>query len=501
MNESVWYGAAPEAAPAETAPEGEFHAKMRVGCRYFLGLSAALGGVFAACFVESGGLGLNLALWSAAWCAWAHLGLKKLDLAVLRRDGRWYVGIILLGLSVFWTANEFIQAVSILGIMILQCLWVLNVFARVGDWHFGKAAAAVLMLPLRALARITEPFQHLIRERKNRSGRGRYVLAGLAIAVPLGIIVTVLLASADAVFRELTRPLAQWDAPRFLQVIFESLAAAVAVGAAFYALLCAQTDKPENDAQRAVRKADTLVAVTFTGVLAVIYVVFCGIQIAVLFSGRGALLPQGYTYAEYAREGFFQLLAVSGINVLLVIVSQRRFVSSKVLRALLCVISACTYIMEVSSAWRMRLYVQAYGLTFPRLLVLWFLTVLGVILAGAVVTVYRPGFRLFRFSLTVCLCAWLVFAFARPDALAARYDLRRFGCTDSTLSAIRYELSPDAIEELSPYLEGNAQDIAKYMDGYLDKGIPADYEAHGVRGFNYSRWRANLTAEEYINGR
>ena len=501
MNEAIWYDGKTEAALREPAPERETHALLRTNCRYFLTLAAGLGGVFAACFTETGGLGLNWLVWSAVWCAGAHLALKKLGLADRKRDGRWYVGVVLLGFSVFWTANPFVQAVSILGTAILQCLWALNVFADVDDWRFGKAAAAVLRLPFRALGRICEPFRHLAEARKVKNGRGRYVLAGLAIALPLGILVTMLLASADAVFRELTRPVfTGWDVPGCLRTLFKGLCAMLAAGTGFYAVLCAQTGKPEDDAQRGIRKADTLVAVTFTAVLAAIYLVFCGIQIAVLFSGHGALLPKGYTYAQYAREGFFQLLAVSGINVLLVIAAQSRFTSGRALRALLCIVSGCTYIMEVSSAWRMRLYVQAYGLTFPRLLVLWFLLVLGIVLAGAVVTVFRPGFRLFRFSLTVCLCAWLVFAFARPDALAARYDLRRFGCSDTSLSLIRYELSPDAAAELRPYLGSGIRPVDDYMDGYLDRGIPGRYADAGVRGFNYSLWRADQTAEEYKHG-
>jgi hypothetical protein len=99
----------------------------------------------------------------------------------------------------------------------------------------------------------------------------------------------------------------------------------------------------------------------------------------------------------------------------------------------------------------------------------------------------------------VCLAAWLVFAFARPDAVAARYDLRRFGCTDTALSLIRYELSSDALGELRPYLSGQREVIGVYLDGYLDQGIPAQYKGAGLRGFNYSLWQASETAKEYIH--
>ena len=82
-----------------------------------------------------------------------------------------------------------------------------------------------------------------------------------------------------------------------------------------------------------------------------------------------------------------------------------------------------------------------------------------------------------------------------------RRDWERFGCGDTTLSLIRYELSPDALAELKPYLDPRIRAVDQYMDGYLDKGIPAKYAEAGIRGFNFSLWRANLTAEEYKNGK
>ncbi len=488
-------------SPPAARPEGAAHVLLRENCRYHILLALVMGGVFAACFVESDGWGINYALWAAAWCVCAHLALKKLGLARLARDGFWYGGIVLLGLSICWTANFFIQFVSACGCLILQCLWVLNVFADIRDWRFPKAAGAVIRLVFRSLARVFEPFRHLSAVRKTGAGALGHIALGLLIAVPLALGVTSLLSSADAVFRELLRSVFDgWALPDFFRVCLEALCFTFGAAAAFYAVLCAQTDAPEAQAQRPVKTADTLIAVTFTTVLALIYLLFCAIQVRVLFTGQADLLPKGWTYARYAREGFFQLLAVSGVNVALVIVSQRRFASSRALRALLCVISACTYVMEVSSAWRMALYVSAYGLTFLRVLVLWFLAVLGIILACAVATVFRPGFRLFRVCLAVCLGAWLIFAFARPDKIAAEYNIRRFGITESTVSCLRYDLSPDALETLRPYLNENRPLLDKYMDGYLDRGIPERYRLAGARGFNYSLWQANKTAEAYKNG-
>lgn len=52
-----------------------------------------------------------------------------------------------------------------------------------------------------------------------------------------------------------------------------------------------------------------------------VYALFCAVQVRFLFAGLltdGSIaLPDGLTYSEYARSGFFQLLAVTAINVTL----------------------------------------------------------------------------------------------------------------------------------------------------------------------------------------
>ena len=44
---------------------------------------------------------------------------------------------------------------------------------------------------------------------------------------------------------------------------------------------------------------------------------FVFIQIKYLFGGQASIAAQGFTYAEYARSGFFELLAVAVIAFVL----------------------------------------------------------------------------------------------------------------------------------------------------------------------------------------
>lgn len=496
MNETEW-----NELPV-SPPEGEKHILLRQQAPFFLLLAAGLGAVYALLFCRADYRGLNTLIYHAVWCVVMQLALRRLGVESRKSNSVWFVSVLLLSLTVCWTANDFVQAVSRAGILLCQIFLLLGAFADMRDWHFGKAAASVMRLGWYTLGRCLEPFRHLHAMRSHaRDGSGKYILIGLAAAIPLAVIVLSLLSSADIVFDGFLRRLFDWDLPDFFETFFRALGLFLLASLAFYGALCAQTDRPESAEQKGVKKANTLVAITFTAVLAIIYALFCGIQIAVFFGGNVSALPDGYTYAEYAREGFFELLVVSGINLLLVIVSQRRFAMSRALRILLTFISACTYLMIVCSAQRMLLYVSVYGFTFLRLLVLWFLAVLAILMGGTLWTVYHPGFRLFTFSVGVCLAMWLLFAFARPDRIAARYNFERFGPTDAAASCAVYELSLDAVPVMTGYeYDGESSYFAEEWNGYLTQYVPREYKERGLRCFNISVWLADRAAEEYTNG-
>ena len=63
----------------------------------------------------------------------------------------------------------------------------------------------------------------------------------------------------------------------------------------------------------------------------------------------------------------------------------------------------------------MILYIRICQLTFLRIIVLWALAVTAFLLAGIIVTIFHPDFRLFRYCMMVVTVFYLVLAFAKPD--------------------------------------------------------------------------------------
>ena len=127
---------------------------------------------------------------------------------------------------------------------------------------------------------------------------------------------------------------------------------------AFFSALCSGRVDEEEEVKR--KYYNPLVGITFTGILAGIYVLYAGIQVVYLFLRVGSRLPEGVTYAEYARGGFWQLLFVSALNFIIVILCLYIFKENKILNIILTIVCSCTFIMLISATYRMLLYIGAY---------------------------------------------------------------------------------------------------------------------------------------------
>ena len=187
-SESVWYGAlpAPESMSApEPAHENECYFRLRTDARYFLLLSLALGAVFALFFVNAYALGLNAAVLAAAMAAATQLALGKLGLREGKRDFFWSASLVLLGLSVAWTANTMTQSVSFLGLFLAELLWLMNAFADILSWRFGRVVSGGFRLVGRIITHLPVPFRHLAALRRGDRKNAQSVLLGILIAVPL----------------------------------------------------------------------------------------------------------------------------------------------------------------------------------------------------------------------------------------------------------------------------------------------------------------------------
>jgi hypothetical protein len=202
--------------------------------------------------------------------------------------------------------------------------------------------------------------------------------------------------------------------------------------------------------------------------LNLLFLTFLIVQSRYIFGGDELIAARtGLTYAEYARQGFFQLVVVGALalSVLLIADWMDREAGPKgrrVFRMQAVVLVGLVYVVLVVAVGRMRLYQQAYGLTELRVYTMAFMMWLAVVLAWFVATVLRGHRDRFAFGVVVVAMAFVfglhVF---NPDAHIVRSNVRRSTPECPFDAAYAGTLSADAIPAIMkalPSLDRSARD-------------------------------------------
>lgn len=502
--------------------DNSFVLNMKKNSRWYLRMSCVYGFLFTVCLYKNLS-GITFPVITAVTLLFGAAFLNKAGI-ILKKDSAFYcLGILLLGISTCLTANAFFHLFNSAGIILLLMalmihqiyeeeswsftLYIKNFFILTGSWISSVPAPFTDRKKKREENRIWDNAERKDQEKKRwikNKNAGAAVL-GIVIALLFLMIVFPLLLMSDRVFSGIFVNLFQFinirmifekiDVENFAGVIFTFFFGMTALYAFFHGMfrknLCIH-EKTEN------MKVSAVTGITFTSVLALIYVIYSGVQIIALFLRVGNVLPEGMTYSEYAHEGFWQLLLVSIINFAAVLICVKVFESNRIFQIMLCIISVCTCIMILSAAYRMMIYVSEYNLTFLRVLVLWFLGVLMLIFFGVILSIFRKDFRLFRYIMAVVSVCYILFSFSHTDALIASYNVENtenLGTED--VYYLMYGLSEDAV----PVVAALDREIFRNSD--MGEEIQYYFESFsrknsGIRSWNYGRWRAKQAAEEWM---
>ncbi|WP_420823741.1 DUF4153 domain-containing protein [Streptomyces torulosus] len=347
--------------------------------------------------------------------------------------------------------------------------------------HGGRTWPAVLLGPVGVFtAAVTGPawaWQGL-RERAggDRSKVGP-ALRSLAVAAGLLLVFGVLFAQADAAFADLLGALVPdvstedgpWRVLLLMLGLFGALAAARTAAAP---TRWDRVQVPAGVARGRVEWALPLIG------LIVLFAAFNAVQLAVLFGGYDVVLAQtGLTYAQYARQGFWQLLTATLLTLAVIVVALRwaprtRSSDRTLVRAVLGTLCALALVVVASAVRRMDMYVEAYGLTRLRISVvameLWLGLVIVLIMAAGV-----WGARLLPRAVAVsALAGVLAFGFVSPDELIAERNVERYETTGRFDLEYARGLSADAVPVLDrleePMRSCALRDIAAELDEERD---------------------------------
>jgi hypothetical protein len=189
--------------------------------------------------------------------------------------------------------------------------------------------------------------------------------------------------------------------------------------------------------------------------LNVLFLVFLAVQVRYLFGGASLVeVTDGLTYAEYARRGFFELVAAAAFVVPVLLVADWAAADDavrarRVLRWTSTLLVLLLTGVLASAAYRMRLYQDAYGLTEQRLYVSVFMVWLTGVLGLLAVWVLRGRRRGFAFAAIVGGLACVAeLHLLNPHALIARVNISRAASGAEIDGRYLSTLSADAVPTL-----------------------------------------------------
>jgi hypothetical protein len=346
----------------------------------------------------------------------------------------------------------------------------------------GIAAAIAFSATFRAL-----PW---LRRGLSRIKRGPRAVATILVSVALLAVFGALFASADPAFADVVeRVVPSIAGGAVTRWIFVFVVAMGLLGGAAY-LRAAPPDLSGMDGPgtRRVGRLEWAVPLTLLGFL---FAAFVAVQLAVLFGGsRHVLETDGLTYADYARGGFWQLLVVTGLTLVVVAGAIRwaprdTRADRVLIRGVLGALSVLTLVIVASALHRMDLYADTYGLTRLRVLValceLW----LGVVFLLVMIAGIRLRARwLARAVAGAGVLALLGLVAANPDGLIADRNIARYERGHPIDTAYLSGLSADAVPALDRLSGRDRVCALGPIAGELDRN------ADDWRGWNYGRSRA-----------
>lgn len=309
------------------------------------------------------------------------------------------------------------------------------------------------------------------------------LLRSAAVAVALLTVFGLLFASADAVFASLLPDLGLDLVPaRVLTLVVVTGLVLVAMHVATTRPRWQVLSVPSG---RPVRLVEWLVPVVALDALVVCFV---AVQVGALLGGhRHVLATAGLSYAEYARQGFAQLVVVTALTLVVIAVAARyapraRTTDRRASSAALAVLAVATLGVVVSALRRMDLYIDAFGLTRLRLVVAVFEVSLAVVLLLVLVAGVRwRGGWLPRAVTGTTVLAMLSFAVVNPDALIAERNIERYRAgADIDMGYLR-GLSADA----APAIDRLPEPLRSCLLTGTDSS-----PAGGIGGWNLGRERA-----------
>lgn len=457
-------------------------------------ISAVLGIAFSK-FVLFNMSGFFMTAFYVVMLICAYVFIRKKDFKISASKTAFWAVMLIFTIPFSITANYFIKFLLATFLTVCGVYWVFSACKKIpfNKAVFINAFIAIFEVPFSKFGAIYKA----IFKRNSKSGAKNLIFAliGIICAFPFTVFIGKLLMEADDNMAKLMNNIFGNLTEKIFSNIFIILVG-IPIAMYLFGMLYANTKtdsniKPslEENVSRGLQNSKFIPnAFTFAFVtpVCVLYALYFAIQIKYFISAFMNILPENFTYANYARQGFFELFAVAVVNALVILCmnifskseNAEKNTGVKVYTVIFCIF---TLVLIASALSKMVMYMNTYGLTPLRLYTSWFMVLLALCFIAVTIKEFAPKFSIVKSCAVIFVVMFALLTFSCPDAIIAKtnIDMYKSGKTKELDASTLINLSDDAwviildnedaIKKQNDYKYFNFYEDMKYKKEDLDK--------------------------------
>lgn len=441
-------------------------------------------------------LGINVILLTIPLLLVLYKFLKDNDLIKNKKGLLFMIPIIILSITYFVYDNIFKE----FNVLVIPALYLLMYVYTIRPTNnlitLIVQMARTAFKPLDKVSNFIKETKQSLEERLKIKGDNKKKIKSIIVVIPVVIVVLVLLSSADMVFGNMFSSVLDI----FQDTPIDNVIGRMIVGVILFIYMGSlmkylyESFPQEKDEDRYVKAEEFTIKLLLT-TLNVIYVIFDIIQIHSLMLHH---VGDKINYAEYARSGFFQLMFISILNIIILLISKRNS-NTKYNKIMELLMTGLTLIIIISSFLRMHLYEATYGYTLLRLGVYIILTTEVILLIPTILYILKEKYPILKSYLIVVVSVYTFINLFSIENIITKNNINRYYDTGKIdieyLKNNNNDNIPQLVELYKNVIEAkdieNREEVKILLEIYLDEDfIDKNSKTNSIFEYNISKKKA-----------
>lgn len=393
------------------------------------------------------------------------------------------IPIILLSATYFMYQNTLFQNINILVIVILtiiMCIYATRLHVKIQE--FLTKVIELLAGSFESISDVIDYLKNKFKKKEDveneKSIKIREGIKSFVYAIPVILIVFILLMSADSVFANIFEGIFGEFQNIFMAENFVMFCLRICVIMVFFFIFSGffvnflkkdtmfNSESKEKIIEIHIGKMTINMILT---ILNMFYFIFSIIQVTSLFSN---INTNNFDYATYARQGFFQLMIISLINLVMIILAKiNKGNTSSYTKGMSILTLLFTIVILISAFFRMNLYEKAYGYTYLRLFVYYILATEFILILPIGLWILDKNIDILKWTIGIVTVMYVILNFSNIESTIVKRNVDRYfenqEENEIDLEYLFHHTGTDAIEQIKRLLNAKDESVVIRVKEYL----------------------------------